>query len=117
MKYIALMIFSFMIPITASADMADAYNRTTDVKKIAWMDKGKNAVKQRLKDPSSVEFRNVYFHRGSESIPVTCGEVNSKNSFGGYVGFQKFISGGSLELTFLENEVSDFHNVWNQLCQ
>lgn len=36
-----------------------------------------------LKDPDSAEFRN---QRGF------CGEVNSKNSFGGYVGFKRFIA-------------------------
>ncbi|QFU25272.1 hypothetical protein FS418_11180 [Shewanella sp. YLB-09] len=101
----------------AIADITDSYNKTTSAKKIAWMDKGKNAVKQRLKDPNSAEFRNVYFHRGSDNIPVTCGEVNSKNSFGGYGGFQKFVSGGTLELSILQNEVSDFSVTWKQLCQ
>ena len=89
---------------------------TADVKEYAWMDKGKQAVKARLKDPGSAKFQNVYFHRGGMDIPVTCGEVNSKNSFGGYTGFQRFVSGGKAELTFLETEAADFSSVWRQLC-
>ena len=59
-------------------------------------------VKERLKDPFSAKFRNVEFYGtyidigGGEKIPARsytlCGEVNSKNSFGGYVGYARFIS-------------------------
>jgi len=39
-----------------------------------------------LKDPDSVSFRNVHSNSGG-----TCGELNAKNSFGAYTGYQKFI--------------------------
>ncbi len=93
------------------------YKKTLDSKKIAWMDKGMDAVKSKLKDGDSAKFRNVYFIRGTKGIPVSCGEVNSKNSFGAYSGFQRFVSGGDVRLTFLEEEVSDdFGNAWKTLC-
>ena len=40
-----------------------------------------------LKDPSSSQFRN-------ENMPgeYLCGEMNSKNSMGGYVGFARYIA-------------------------
>lgn len=41
-----------------------------------------------LKDPASTEFRNEVFKDN-----VLCGELNSKNSYGAYVGFKKFVSG------------------------
>lgn len=103
----------------ASASFAgpeDAYDKTTDAKKIAWMQKGMEAVKAKLKDPKSSQFRRVYFHKGADRIPMTCGEVNSKNGFGGYGGFQKFVSAGKTDLTFLEDQVEDFATVWNRLC-
>ncbi len=115
-KYAVVIAFILSVVSYAHADMSDAYNKTTDVKKIAWMDKGKKTIKLKLKDPGSAKFRNVYFHRGADNIPMTCGEVNSKNSFGGYIGFQKFVSAGSAELTFLQEEVADFHNIWNRMC-
>ncbi len=56
-----------------------------------------------LIDPSSVQFRNIKVFldvpgsklrsSGSETTPlvdVVCGEVNSKNRMGGYVGFKHF---------------------------
>lgn len=95
---------------------SNANKSNDESKQIAWIDKGKESVKERLKDPSSAKFRNVYFNRGKDNIPMTCGEVNSKNSFGGYSGYIKFISAGSSKNTFLETDVKDFHNLWNQFC-
>ena len=36
-----------------------------------------------------------------EGISVRCGEVNSKNGFGGYSGYQRYVAGTS-SLVFLE---------------
>lgn len=87
-----------------------------ELKQIAWMDRGKDMVLQKLKDPKSAEFRDVYFFQGSDGVPMTCGQVNAKNSFGGYTGFKHFVSAGTADLTYLETEVKDFHVVWNKYC-
>jgi len=42
-------------------------------------------VAAELKDPSSAQFRNV-----EQVGDRVCGEVNARNSFGGYAGFQQF---------------------------
>lgn len=47
------------------------------------------AVRDRLFDPASAEFRNV---RTGSRIDVWCGEVNSKNRMGGYVGWRAFVA-------------------------
>lgn len=88
-----------------------------DSKEYAWMDLGKKLVGEKLKDPASAQFRNVYFHRGADNVPITCGEVNSKNSLGGYGGFQRFVSAGRSELTFLQEQVEGFDDVWRQFCK
>lgn len=88
-----------------------------EAKEAIWIEKGKDAVRAALKDPDSAQFRNVYFKRGKDGIPVACGEVNSKNSLGGYGGYQKFVSAGKPELTYLEERVSDFANVWKNFCK
>jgi hypothetical protein len=46
----------------------------------------KSAVKDRLKDPGSAEFRNIKFNESG----AVCGQFNAKNSFGGYTGFKQF---------------------------
>jgi hypothetical protein len=48
-----------------------------------------------LKDPASAQFksvqaRNVHNLRG-EPMQVVCGQVNAKNSFGGFAGFSPWI--------------------------
>ena len=53
----------------------------------------KQAVLQQLKDPDSAQFRDVFTSPvlNKDGAPLAiCGEVNAKNSYGGYTGFQKF---------------------------
>jgi hypothetical protein len=47
----------------------------------------KDAVKRQLKDPNSVEFRDVESYENG----VTCGRYNAKNGYGAYSGFQGFV--------------------------
>jgi hypothetical protein len=52
-------------------------------------------VRGKLKDPDSANFRNLTIHSGADPKDGTlyvCGEVNSKNSYGGYAGFMPFYS-------------------------
>ena len=66
------------------------------------------ALKNFLKDPDSTEIRN---HNGN------CGEVNSKNSFGGYTGFRRFIASSAIVAVEGENMDSDeFQKAWIQVC-
>lgn len=44
---------------------------------------------QQLKDPSSAQFRNT---RLNDIKTAACGEINAKNSYGGYEGFRKFVA-------------------------
>lgn len=46
-----------------------------------------NAVAAQMRDPASVQFRDV--RAGRQTL---CGEINAKNGFGGYVGFRRFIA-------------------------
>lgn len=46
----------------------------------------KKLVTHDLKDPSSAQFRDV--HKTDQAV---CGEVNGKNAYGAYAGFQHFI--------------------------
>ncbi|OTA15240.1 exported hypothetical protein [Xenorhabdus beddingii] len=49
-------------------------------------------LKVSLKDPDSAKFKHVNLIQDSESsIDIYCGQVNAKNSYGGYVGFKPFI--------------------------
>lgn len=56
----------------------------------------KDSIAKKMLDPSSVQFRNLTYVESAlnkEGNPVRhglCGEVNAKNSYGGYVGFKLF---------------------------
>jgi curved DNA-binding protein CbpA len=53
------------------------------------------AVQNELFDPFAAQFRDLYEVRGvsqgGEPKMVVCGEVNSKNRFGGYVGWTRWV--------------------------
>lgn len=50
----------------------------------------KQAVIDRLKDPESARFSNIYSVRDISGALHTCGLVNARNSYGGYVGSTPF---------------------------
>ncbi len=72
-----------IIPIKLSKDEID--NKVNEAK---------DYIINSLKDPGSANFREVKIfqveHIGGIDIFV-CGEVNAKNSYGGYVGFKNFV--------------------------
>lgn len=86
-----------------------------------WVYNGKQAVRSRLKDPDSATFQNVFFNRGADGLPVACGEVNSKNAFGAYAGFERFVYAGSAANTYLASDVeggeAGFNTIWIKFCQ
>lgn len=45
-----------------------------------------------LKDPESARFRNLFKFVGSRGATRVCGEINAKNSYGAYGGFQRFVA-------------------------
>lgn len=49
--------------------------------------KAKQAVRERLKDPSSAVFERLEVHKAG-----VCGFVNAKNEMGGYVGHKAFFT-------------------------
>lgn len=59
-----------------------------------------NRVRRELKDPSSAEFK-IYTFRSD----YLCGEVNAKNSLGGYTGFKYFTVEG-YRVNFNHDEVA-----------
>ncbi len=48
------------------------------------------SVASQMKDPNSVEFQNWHAFENQNGL-VVCGEINAKNSFGGYSGRQDYV--------------------------
>jgi hypothetical protein len=62
----------------------------------AFVKAAKANIMDRMKDPASVQFRNLYVSRSGPlgeapgGLLILCGQVNAKNTYGGYVGFKDF---------------------------
>lgn len=88
---------------------------------------GKAVVVEHLKDPGSARFRNLFVASeqatdtdGKDLGPILmlCGEVNAKNSYGGYEGFKRF---GASVVPFFDSSIESEHYafeqvVWNKAC-
>jgi len=72
-------------------------------------------ISSRLKDPDSAQFKDVFASKSSGS-PVVCGYVNAKNSFGGYSGYQRFISAGSIQVVESDMAEGEIDKTWQRLC-
>ena len=53
----------------------------------AEIERYKAKAAENLKDPASAQFRALKLIPGNDAL---CGQINAKNSFGGYVGFRAF---------------------------
>lgn len=74
------------------------------------------AIRQTLRDPASAEFRNDGVRIVADSQRIVCGEVNSKNGFGGYAGFQRYISTGRAAFVESQMQAESFALTWKTLC-
>lgn len=108
---IVLVVFLVTIKgcITDDDDKPSTSNRYFEVKSLV-----EQSVKGVLKDPDSAEFRG-FFPGESNGNAIGCGEVNSKNTFGGYTGFKRYVSAGG-DAVGLEGETPGFEEAWNTFC-
>lgn len=75
---------------------------------------GEKYVREKIREPHAAQFRNQFIGRGG----APCGEVNAKDAFGGYIGYQRYIS-VARELTMLAQDVApeEFEESWRELCR
>ncbi|CAB4163506.1 hypothetical protein UFOVP814_31 [uncultured Caudovirales phage] len=73
----------------------------------------KALIADTFKDPEGVKFRNL---RITESGEFVCGEVNGKNSYGGYTGFKAFYAAWQSSRVNIEGGDRYSNDTFNQLC-
>ena len=73
----------------------------------AALDLSSSLVKEELKDPFSAVFRNEDIYLDVGGNKTVCGEVNSKNSFGAYTGFQKYVVKMNYEKVVFQRNASN----------
>lgn len=96
---------------------ADASPFADEGKQAMWIVATQDGVRARLKDPDSAKFRDTRFYSGGPAA-VVCGQVNAKNAFGGFTGFERFIASGE-KLAFLESDMaspSEMDDAWKKMC-
>ena len=64
---------------------------TKDVATKDEIDEAKKAVVNKLKDPESAKFGEIWALSGSNGKRTVCGYINAKNSYGGYTGRKMFM--------------------------
>jgi hypothetical protein len=67
-----------------------------------------------LKDAPSARFQDRFVSRGGERL-VYCGEVNARNSFGGYNGFRRFIVSPN-DPIIIDGAAPAFDLAWSGEC-
>lgn len=74
---------------------------------------GEKYVREKIRDPASAQFRNQFIGKGG----APCGEVNAKDAFGTYLGYQRYIS-VARELTMLAQDMpaDEFEESWHEMC-
>lgn len=102
--------------VASGCDGSDGATPSAQSKDANWVAYNQGLIRSLLKDPSSAAFRNTFVSRATGS-PMVCGEVNAKNSFGGYVGYKRFIAGGST-IQLLESDMApgEMNKTWAKIC-
>lgn len=85
---------------------------------VSEIEKAKEAVADKLRDPGSAQFRNVKEGDLTSNLNPVCGEVNGKNAFGGYTGYQRFITNNEGRIIYLETQwpAEQFETMWVTDC-
>lgn len=83
----------------------------------------RDEITNSLRDPESAQFRNVRQSPTTIGGAKFCGELNSRNSFGGYTGYIRFLAFAapsgrtSVELDNQDGMVAAYFDAsWNQNC-
>ncbi|KKN97492.1 hypothetical protein LCGC14_0156110 [marine sediment metagenome] len=71
------------------------------------------AVRAEVKDPDSVQFKDVFSNYTEAYDVVACGYVNAKNSFGAYTGYKAFVSSGKSVILEGRDEIK---TAWASAC-
>lgn len=105
-----------MLAFIFAAALAASSTAPADAER-AGIERAQSLIAVKLKDPEAARFKDVEFN---PETGVACGQVNTKNSFGGYVGYQDFIVKGDFALTRGEAAASLqplFDEGWKQCKQ
>jgi len=93
----------------------DKAQHERDVQDYALQSVTEATLKAAMRDPASVEFKDVFVIHKDSSVTV-CGSVNAKNGFGGFTGFTHFIAYGTRVMVKSSENEDVFVPRWNKRC-
>ncbi len=59
-------------------------------------------------------YRNLFI--SNQNTMTLCGELNAKNSYGGYVGFRRFMVSLEIGIQRIEDEPKGLEALWYSVC-
>lgn len=86
-----------------------------NAERAAATEKARQAVRDAMRDPDSVQFRDEKWNAGTLAL---CGEFNAKNAMGGYVGYTPFVvpTKGGLPVEVLLRDARGFKYEFEKSC-
>lgn len=104
---LALVLLAVIVACTSGAQDA--------ARDAAYVDDHERRIAAHLLDPAGAEFQGSAVYR--REVPVVCGRVNAKNAYGGRTGYQRFVSGGDVQVLEREMVAGEMDKVWERFCR
>lgn len=104
---------------TGGAVVVSAEKLEDPTQQALWIARTEISVRDKMRDPGSVRFRNNRFKTFQGGTPMVCGEINATNGFGGPTGYQRFIASGETFGPVLEEMMvpGEFNETWRRICR
>lgn len=83
-----------------------------------FVSQAKEALTKDFNDPESVKYRNLGVYRGGKYDHLyLCGEFNTKNLHGAYIGYVKFYGNTEWSHKNIDGIPGVFENVYPDMCK
>lgn len=112
---LGLLMTAVMVIFLIRCQMQDPAPPSKELRDSSYIVRQQDSIRSILKDPDSADFKNSFVSH-QKGVPVVCGFVNAKNGFGGYGGFERFISGGSIHVIESQMAEGEMDEAWIRVC-
>ena len=104
---------------TQEPQRTDAPPAVSGIDYLALKAEAEERLKALLKDDHGVRYNNVQTRLSTmdgAGVIAFCGEINARNGFGAYSGFQRFVAAPSVAATEEAMTYADFDKIWQRFC-
>lgn len=77
---------------TVEGEQSPSADQSDEAKAIDVAAAAKLNIEAKVKDGASARYQGLFVSKSGGSLWALCGNVNSKNGFGGYTGFKPFVA-------------------------